>query len=132
MQVRGATTHYEAVVNSATGGTLSAGMETGVPVVFGVLTTEDMEQVPPPKCGITTGCKCPSGLLSTNDFGGLSHSTRKLAKSSIGLSRKACHKAQQPCTEPTTLESRTNIFRNSVKKSDSQALWNAENDAGHS
>ena len=46
MQVRGATTHYEAVVNSATGGTLSAGMETGVPVVFGVLTTENMEQVP--------------------------------------------------------------------------------------
>jgi hypothetical protein len=45
MQVRGATTHYEAVVNSATGGSLSAGMETGVPVVFGVLTTETMEQV---------------------------------------------------------------------------------------
>jgi len=44
MQVRGATTHYEAVVNSATGGSLSAGMETGVPVVFGVLTTETMEQ----------------------------------------------------------------------------------------
>ena len=45
MQVRGATTHYEAVVNSATGGSLSAGLESGVPVIFGVLTTENMEQV---------------------------------------------------------------------------------------
>lgn len=45
LQVRGATTHYEAVVNSATGGSLSAGLESGVPVIFGVLTTENMEQV---------------------------------------------------------------------------------------
>ena len=45
LQVRGATTHYEAVVNSATSGTLNAGLESGVPVVFGVLTTETMEQV---------------------------------------------------------------------------------------
>ena len=44
-QVRGATTHYEAVVNSATGGSLSASLESGVPVIFGVLTTENMEQV---------------------------------------------------------------------------------------
>lgn len=45
LQVRGATTHYEAVVNSATGGSLNAGLESGVPVIFGVLTTENMEQV---------------------------------------------------------------------------------------
>ena len=45
MQVRGATTHYEAVVNSATGGTLNAGLDSGVPIIFGVLTTETMEQV---------------------------------------------------------------------------------------
>ena len=59
MQVRGATTHYEAVVNSATGGTLSAGMETGIPVVFGVLTTEDMEQVPSLICGNFHGIQMP-------------------------------------------------------------------------
>lgn len=43
--MRGSTSHYEAVVNAATSGVLNAGMTTGVPVIFGVLTTEDMEQV---------------------------------------------------------------------------------------
>ena len=42
--VRGATTHYDAVVSAATSGCLSASADTGVPVVFTVLTTEDMEQ----------------------------------------------------------------------------------------
>lgn len=42
--VRGATTHYEAVANAAAGGVLGAGQDSGVPVIFGVLTTENMEQ----------------------------------------------------------------------------------------
>lgn len=44
-QVRGSTTHYEAVANAAAGGLLGAGQDSGVPVIFGVLTTETMEQV---------------------------------------------------------------------------------------
>ncbi len=44
-QVRGATTHYDAVVSGATSGVLGAGTDTGVPVIFGVLTCDDMEQV---------------------------------------------------------------------------------------
>jgi 6,7-dimethyl-8-ribityllumazine synthase len=42
--VRGATTHYDAVAGGAASGLLSAGMDTGVPVVFGVLTCDTMEQ----------------------------------------------------------------------------------------
>lgn len=42
--VRGDTTHYDSVANSAASGVLSAGLNTGVPCVFGVLTTEDMDQ----------------------------------------------------------------------------------------
>ncbi|KAL0045624.1 hypothetical protein WJX82_011752 [Trebouxia sp. C0006] len=42
--VRGSTTHYEAVANAAAGGLLGAGQDSGVPVIFGVLTTENMEQ----------------------------------------------------------------------------------------
>ena len=42
--VRGSTTHYEAVANSAASGVMSAGLDTGVPIIFGVLTTETMEQ----------------------------------------------------------------------------------------
>lgn len=43
--MRGATTHYDAVVSAATSGCLNAGVDTGVPVVFGVLTCDTMEQV---------------------------------------------------------------------------------------
>ncbi|KAK9800283.1 hypothetical protein WJX73_003463 [Symbiochloris irregularis] len=42
--VRGATSHYDAVVSAATSGVLNAGLDTGVPVIFGVLTTDTMEQ----------------------------------------------------------------------------------------
>nr|GLL47860.1 6,7-dimethyl-8-ribityllumazine synthase, chloroplastic [Ipomoea trifida] len=44
MQVRGDTTHYDAVANSAASGVLSAGLNSGVPCIFGVLTCDDMEQ----------------------------------------------------------------------------------------
>ncbi|KAL9339928.1 hypothetical protein Peur_066147 [Populus x canadensis] len=42
--VRGDTTHYDAVANSAASGVLSAGLKSGVPCIFGVLTCEYMEQ----------------------------------------------------------------------------------------
>ena len=42
--VRGSTTHYDAVAGAAASGTLSAGLDTGVPIIFGVLTCETMEQ----------------------------------------------------------------------------------------
>ncbi|MQL79737.1 hypothetical protein Taro_012195 [Colocasia esculenta] len=42
--VRGDTTHYDAVANSAASGVLSAGLQSGVPCIFGVLTCDDMDQ----------------------------------------------------------------------------------------
>lgn len=42
--VRGATAHYDAVVAGATSGVLNASSDSGVPVVFGVLTCDTMEQ----------------------------------------------------------------------------------------
>ncbi len=42
--IRGATPHFDVVVNEVSKGTAQAGMETGVPVLFGVLTTETIEQ----------------------------------------------------------------------------------------
>ena len=44
-QVRGATAHYDAVVGGATSGVLNASTDSGVPVIFGVLTCDTMEQV---------------------------------------------------------------------------------------
>ncbi len=42
--IRGATSHYEHVASGVASGTTSVGLETGVPVIFGVLTTETIEQ----------------------------------------------------------------------------------------
>lgn len=42
--IRGDTTHYDYVCNEAAKGIAAAGLQTGVPVIFGVLTTENTEQ----------------------------------------------------------------------------------------
>ncbi|KAK6138600.1 hypothetical protein DH2020_027653 [Rehmannia glutinosa] len=42
--IRGDTSHYDAVANSAASGVLSAGLNSGVPCIFGVLTCDNMEQ----------------------------------------------------------------------------------------
>lgn len=42
--IRGATPHFDFVANEAAKGIAQAGMDTGIPIVFGVLTTETIEQ----------------------------------------------------------------------------------------
>ncbi|CAH0345225.1 6,7-dimethyl-8-ribityllumazine synthase [Bacillus sp. CECT 9360] len=42
--IRGATTHYDYVSNESAKGIAAVSLETGVPVIFGVLTTENIEQ----------------------------------------------------------------------------------------
>ncbi|MGL1930337.1 MAG: 6,7-dimethyl-8-ribityllumazine synthase [Desulfotalea sp.] len=42
--IRGATPHFDVVVNEVSKGSAQVGLETGVPVMFGVLTTETIEQ----------------------------------------------------------------------------------------
>lgn len=42
--IRGATPHFDVVVNEVSKGTAQVSLETGVPVLFGVLTTETIEQ----------------------------------------------------------------------------------------
>lgn len=42
--IRGATGHYDMVANEMTKGIAQASMSTGVPVIFGVLTTDTIEQ----------------------------------------------------------------------------------------
>lgn len=42
--IRGATSHYELVCAEAAKGIAQTGLETGVPVMFGVITTENIEQ----------------------------------------------------------------------------------------
>ena len=42
--IRGATSHYDYVCNEVSKGVAQAGLKTGVPVLFGVVTTENIEQ----------------------------------------------------------------------------------------
>ena len=42
--IRGSTSHYDYVCNEVSQGVAAVGLETGVPVLFGVLTTENIEQ----------------------------------------------------------------------------------------
>lgn len=42
--IRGATPHFDYVAAEATKGIAQASMETGVPIVFGILTTDTLEQ----------------------------------------------------------------------------------------
>jgi 6,7-dimethyl-8-ribityllumazine synthase len=42
--IRGETPHFDQVVSGVTSGVMQAGLQTGVPVIYGVLTTETVEQ----------------------------------------------------------------------------------------
>ena len=42
--IRGATGHYDLVANAAASGIAQVGLQTGVPCIFGVVTTENIEQ----------------------------------------------------------------------------------------
>ena len=42
--IRGSTSHYDYVCNEVSKGVAAVGLETGVPVLFGALTTENIEQ----------------------------------------------------------------------------------------
>ncbi len=42
--IRGSTSHYDYVCNEVSKGIAAVSLETGVPVLFGVLTTENLEQ----------------------------------------------------------------------------------------
>lgn len=42
--IRGSTTHYDYVCNEAAKGIGAVSLQTGIPVIFGVLTTENIEQ----------------------------------------------------------------------------------------
>ncbi|CAG0979134.1 6,7-dimethyl-8-ribityllumazine synthase [Gammaproteobacteria bacterium] len=54
--IRGGTPHFEYVCRAATDGVREAARDTGVPIVFGVLTTDDVEQALA-RCGGLEGNK---------------------------------------------------------------------------
>jgi 6,7-dimethyl-8-ribityllumazine synthase len=61
--IRGETGHYEHVAGQAAAGVLQAGLATGMPVIFGILTTDTVEQALN-RSGLKSGNKGAEAALS--------------------------------------------------------------------
>ncbi|MDD9940840.1 MAG: 6,7-dimethyl-8-ribityllumazine synthase [Myxococcales bacterium] len=68
--IRGATAHFEYVAGEAAKGCGQAGVETGVPVIFGVLTTDTIEQAME-RAGTKAGNKGSEAALSALEMANL-------------------------------------------------------------
>ena len=68
--IRGATDHYEYVCSQAASGVLRAGLDTHVPVIFGVLTTDTLEQALE-RAGSKGGNKGADAMLSAIEMANL-------------------------------------------------------------
>lgn len=61
--IRGATDHYQFIANSAVSGVARIGLDSGVPVSFGILTTDTIEQAIE-RAGTKAGNKGAEALLA--------------------------------------------------------------------
>jgi 6,7-dimethyl-8-ribityllumazine synthase len=69
--IRGGTPHFEYVASEVTKGIANVSLETGIPVVFGVLTTDNLEQALE-RAGAKSGNKGFSAALSAIELANLS------------------------------------------------------------
>ena len=69
--IRGATTHYDYVCNEAAKGIAAVSLETGIPVIFGVVTTENIEQAIE-RAGTKSGNKGYDAAVSAIEMANLS------------------------------------------------------------
>ncbi|MBI3761395.1 MAG: 6,7-dimethyl-8-ribityllumazine synthase, partial [Chloroflexi bacterium] len=68
--IRGATAHFEYVAGQAASGIAAAALSTGVPVLFGVLTTENIEQAVE-RAGTKAGNKGAEAALAAIEMANL-------------------------------------------------------------
>src|SRR5262249_37711791 len=61
--IRGETDHYDHVAGQAAAGVMRAGLETGLPVIFGILTTDTVEQALN-RAGLKSGNKGAEAALA--------------------------------------------------------------------
>jgi 6,7-dimethyl-8-ribityllumazine synthase len=69
--IRGGTPHFEYVASEASKGIAKVALETGVPVIFGILTTDNLEQALE-RSGAKTGNKGFAAALSAIELANLS------------------------------------------------------------
>lgn len=71
--IRGATSHYDYVCNEAAKGIAASSMSTGVPVIFGVLTTDTIEQAVE-RAGTKAGNKGAEAAVAAIEMANLTRS----------------------------------------------------------
>ncbi|MEZ5231976.1 MAG: 6,7-dimethyl-8-ribityllumazine synthase [Acidimicrobiia bacterium] len=74
--IRGATSHYELVAGQCAAGLAKVGIDTGVPVIFGVLTTETIEQAIE-RAGTKAGNKGAEAAACALEMAGLTEAIAK-------------------------------------------------------
>ena len=70
--IRGSTTHYDYVCNEAAKGIASVSLSTGVPIIFGIVTTETIEQAIE-RAGTKVGNKGYDSAVSAIEMANLSN-----------------------------------------------------------
>jgi 6,7-dimethyl-8-ribityllumazine synthase len=68
--IRGATPHFDMIAGEVTKGIALVGLETGLPVVFGVLTTDSIEQAIE-RAGTKAGNKCFDAAVTAIEMANL-------------------------------------------------------------
>ena len=68
--IRGATSHYDYDCSEVSKGVAQAGLSTGVPVIFGVVTTENIEQAVE-RAGTKAGNKGADGAMAAMEMANL-------------------------------------------------------------
>ena len=68
--IRGSTSHYDYVCNEVSKGVAQVGMSTGVPTIFGVVTTENIEQAIE-RAGTKAGNKGADGAMEAMEIANL-------------------------------------------------------------
>lgn len=77
--IRGETGHYDHVAGQAAAGVMSAGLNSGVPVIFGILTTETVEQALN-RSGLKSGNKGAESAMAAIEMVNLLKAIRDGAK----------------------------------------------------
>lgn len=90
--IRGATTHYDYVAGQAAAGVARAGMDTGVPVIFGIITTENLEQAID-RSGAKSGNKGYEAAVTALEMADLLHQLPAAVPSGTAVGAPAPDKA---------------------------------------
>lgn len=94
--IRGATAHFDYVAGGVASGISSVALETGVPVIFGVITTETIEQAIE-RAGTKMGNKGFEAAVSAMEMADLMPRLRE--RPPQGVSGDAAHSARAPLGE---------------------------------